>query len=107
MQAAYVPPVAAYNAERDEEEEDDRRGFNAAFAVRRMHAAANAKAMAAGELESPGGQPVATGGSMDIGYDDDGRMHEMDEQVIPEEELSAHDRKVPNSRLILDIALYW
>lgn len=87
VQAPYVPPVAAYDPEMDEDADGGREGFNAAFDVRRLHAAARAKAEAAGDLDPGRHTGAATG---DMAYHED-----MQQQLYSEEEdISAHDRQV-------------
>lgn len=90
-----MPPVAAHDPNLDDDMEDQN-SFNAAFDVRRLHAAARAKAVAAGEL-SPGGsipQPrPAVPGTMRY----QGRQERDDSMSIEHRDRMAHDRKVLNS----------
>jgi hypothetical protein len=70
VQAPYVPPVAAYNQEEEEDWQGDQGGYDAAYNVRQMHAAARSKAYEAGQYagvpgapderaEYPDGEPVS------------------------------------------------
>jgi hypothetical protein len=91
MQAPYVPPVAAYSQEMDDDPEEERGGFNAAFDVRRLHAAARAKAAAVGEVGFRGQQPEAHADDMH-GYADRGMQQEPPSSE--EAEHPSHNRQV-------------
>ena len=88
MQGPYVLPVVAYDPDMDNEIDEERGGFNAAFDVRRMHAAARAKAEAAGEL--------APGGHAEVATEDMCHPKPIEEILYGEEQAStqAQDREV-------------
>lgn len=89
MQGPYVPPVVAYDPDMDDDADEERGGFNAAFDVRRMHAAARVKAEAACEL--------APGGHAEVAAEDMCHPKPMEDILYGEEEQAstqAQDREV-------------